>query len=319
MSLNAFIIGVGSYLPHKELTNHDLEKMVETSDEWIQKRTGIKKRHIAAPDEKTSDLAVKAAKKAIQHANIDLNEIDGIIVATTTPDLTFPATAAIVQKKLGIHKGFAFDVQAVCAGFIFALSTARAHIIAGDAKTILVIGAETLSRILDWSDRSTSILFGDGAGAVLLRATKENKGIIATSLSSDGAFCPLLYTSGGVGTSQTSGVIKMEGAEVFKNAVELFSTSIKSIFEKAHLSPDVCDLFVPHQANKRIIEAVAARLSFPMEKTIVTVTEHANTSAASIPLALDAAFSQNRISEGDTVLLSALGAGFSWGSMLVKF
>lgn len=318
--VNSKIISSGSYLPEKFLTNFDLEKLVETSNEWIFDRTGILKRHIAAQDELTSDIAVKAAQKALKNGNIDISDIDMIIVATTTPDLTFPSTATIVQSKLGAKNAFAFDVQAVCSGFIYALSIANNFIKSGQAKNALVIGAETLSKIVDWKDRNSCVLFGDGAGAVILSATDDkNSGIISSGLYSDGSLSEILKTTGGTSFSGNAGVIAMKGKEVFKHAVEKMGDCVLKSLAKANLKPEDIDLLIPHQANARILAAVAKKLNLPMEKVIMTVQDHANTSAASIPLALDYAMSNNRIKKGDIVVMEALGGGLTWGSVVLKW
>lgn len=313
------ISATGSYLPEKILTNHDLAKIVETTDEWVTERTGIKKRHIAEEWEMTSDLAFKAAQKTLANSKLKAEEIELIILATTTPDLTFPATATTVQAKLGATKAFAFDVQAVCSGFVYALSTADNFIKSGQVKNALVIGAETLSRIVDWKDRNTCVLFGDGAGAVLLEATNEDRGIIASDLHSDGSLNELLKTSGGPSSTQKAGFIEMAGKEVFKHAVEKMAKSVLSVLEKAKLTTKDIDLLVPHQANLRILNAVATRLELPEEKVILTVQDHANTSAASIPLALDFANQNGRIKDGDVIVLEALGGGLTWGSIVVRW
>jgi 3-oxoacyl-[acyl-carrier-protein] synthase-3 len=316
MSLTSQIIAVGSYLPQKILTNSDLEKLVETTEEWIVERTGIKQRHIAAENEFTSDLAFQASRRALKNSGLSVNEIELIIVATTTPDLTFPSTASILQKKLSASKAFAFDIQAVCSGFVYALTTAHSYILSGLVKNALVVGAETLSRIVDWNDRNTCILFGDGAGAVVLQATKkENSGILGCSLHSDGSLCDILKTSGGVSTTKSAGIIEMEGREVFKHAIEKMSSSVLSTLSKANLTCDQIDWLVPHQANLRIISAVATKLKLPIQKVILTVENHGNTSAASIPLALDYAVSKNLFKKGDLIILEALGGGLTWGSV----
>ncbi|MBU6141110.1 MAG: ketoacyl-ACP synthase III [Proteobacteria bacterium] len=318
--LNSKIIATGSYLPQKIVTNSDLAKTVDTSNEWILERTGIEQRHIAAEDELTSDLAAEAAKRAIANSGLKPEEIDMIIVATTTPDLTFPATATTVQAKIGAKVAFAFDVQAVCSGFVFALTTADNFIKSGQVKNALVIGADKLSSIVDWTDRNTCVLFGDGAGAVVLQATEEkNRGIIASSLYSDGTLNDILKTSGGPASNQKSGFIEMAGKEVFKHAVDKMVKSVIATLAKAELTTKDIDLLVPHQANLRILNAVATRLELPEEKTIITVQKHANTSAASIPLALDQANSQKRIKDGDVVVLEALGGGLTWGSVVLKW
>ncbi len=316
----AKIISTGSYLPSKILTNFDLEKMVETSDEWITERTGIKQRHIAAENELTSDLAFKAAQNAITSANINKDDIELIVFATTTPDRTFPSSATILQNKLEISsKCFAFDVQAVCCGFIYALNIANNFIKTGQVKTALVIGAETISRIVDWTDRNTCVLFGDGAGAVILQATEENKGILNCKMHSDGQYGPLLDTSGGVSLNQKSGLIHMEGREIFKLAVNKMSDCVFENLQECGLTADDISLLVPHQANKRIIDGVGRKLGLPEEKVILTVHNHANTSAASVPLALDYALKNNKIKENDIIVLEALGGGLTWGSIIIKW
>ena len=317
---NAKIISTGSYLPSKILTNFDLEKMVETSDEWITERTGIKQRHIAAENELTSDLAFKAAQDAIKTANINKDDIELIVFATTTPDRTFPSSATILQNKLEISsKCFAFDVQAVCCGFIYALNIANNFIKTGQVKTALVIGAETISRIVDWTDRNTCVLFGDGAGAVILQATEENKGILNCKMHSDGQYGPLLDTSGGVSLNQKSGLIHMEGREIFKLAVNKMSDCVFENLQECGLTANDISLLVPHQANKRIIDGVGRKLGLPEEKVILTVHDHANTSAASVPLALDYALKNNKIKDNDIIVLEALGGGLTWGSIIIKW
>ncbi|MBM3580168.1 MAG: ketoacyl-ACP synthase III [Alphaproteobacteria bacterium] len=314
------IIATGSYLPQRIVTNTDLEKTVETSNEWIVERTGINRRHVAAENELTSDLATTAAKKALEKSGLKAEEIEMIIVATTTPDLTFPATATTVQAKLGAKSAFAFDIQAVCSGFVYAVVTADNFIKSGQVKNALVIGADKLSSIVDWKDRNTCILFGDGAGAVVLQATQEkDRGIIASSLHSDGTLNDILKTSGGASSNQKTGTIEMSGKEVFKHAVEKMVKSVLSTLNKAGLTTKDIDLLVPHQANLRILNAVATRLEMPEEKVIITVQNHANTSAASIPLALDHANSNGKIKKGDVVVLEALGGGLTWGSVVLKW
>jgi 3-oxoacyl-[acyl-carrier-protein] synthase-3 len=317
---NSRIIATASYLPEKIITNLELSKTVETTDEWITERTGIKQRHIATEGELTSDLAFKSAQKILEKTSLKAEEIDMIVVATTTPDLTFPSTATILQAKLGAKKAFAFDVQAVCSGFVFALATANNFIKSGQVKNALVVGAETLSRIVNWQDRNTCVLFGDGAGAVLLQATEEkNRGIIASNLHSDGTLCNILKTTGGASLNQISGVIEMSGKEVFKHAVEKMVSSVLACLQQAGLNTKDVDLLVPHQANTRILDAVATRLDLAAEKTVITVPFHANTSAASIPLALDHAISQNRLKDGDVIVLEALGGGLTWGSIVLRW
>lgn len=314
------IIATGSYLPSKVLTNSDLEKIVDTTDSWIFERTGIKKRHIAAENELTSDIAFEAAKNALNNSSLKAEDIEMIILATTTPDLTFPATATTVQSKLNAKSAFAFDIQAVCSGFVFALTTANNFIKSGQVKNALVIGADVLSRIVDWKDRNTCVLFGDGAGAVILQATDEkNSGIIDSNLYSDGSLNDILKTNGGVSFNQNSGFIEMTGKEVFKHAVEKMSKSVTSLLEKANLKVSDIDLLIPHQANSRILCAVANRLNLAEDKVIITVENHANTSAASIPLALDYAVKNNKVKKGDLVVFEALGGGLTWGSIVLRW
>lgn len=316
------VTGVGAHLPARVLTNADLGKMVDTSDEWIATRTGIRRRHIAAEGETTSDLGAIAARKALEAAKISPDDIDLIVVATATPDHTFPATATIVQHKLGITRGAAFDVQAVCAGFVYALATADNFLARGQFERALVIGAETFSRILDWSDRSTCVLFGDGAGAVVMeRMTPEKamgRGMKAAHLRSDGRYKDLLYVDGGPSTTQTVGHLRMVGNQVFKHAVAKISDSVLETVKIAGLQVADIDWFVPHQANQRILTAVAERLGLDEHKVVSTVAEHGNTSAASVPLALAAAIDDGRVREGDLVLIEAIGGGLTWGSALVR-
>ena len=314
---NSYIKSCGSYLPSKILTNDDLAKTVDTSDEWINKRTGIKQRHIAQAEQLTSDLAINAAKEALK--NIDISQIDGVILATTTPDLTFPATATKVAASLGI-KGFAFDIQAVCSGFVYGLNVANNFIKVGQAKNILVIGAEVLSKIVDWSDRNSCVLFGDGAGAVVLSATDDlSKGILSNQIYADGNLNDILNTDGGVGLNQKSGFIHMEGKEVFRHAVDKMSDCVVKSLQKIDLDVGDIDLLIPHQANHRILTLVAKKLNLPQNKVINVVKNHANTSAASIPLALDYALKNNRIKDGDVVVLEALGGGLTWGSIVIRW
>lgn len=319
----ARIAGTGSYLPDKVLTNQDLEESMETSDEWIRERTGIKRRHIAADGETTSDLAVHAAKKAIDAAGITADDIDLIVIGTTTPDKIFPATACIVQRKLGISGCGAFDVQAACSGFVYGLDVADRHIRTGGGKTVLVIGAETLSRITNWEDRTTAVLFGDGAGAVILQAADE-PGIISTHIHSDGNQEELLHVPMGVSqgydkTRAGEAFITMNGNAVFRKAVGTLDMIARETLAGNNVSKEDLDWFVPHQANLRIIAAAAKKLRMPMERVVVTVDEHANTSAASIPLALDIAVRDGRIRRGELLLLEAFGAGFTWGSALLRY
>ena len=314
------IVGTGSYLPEKVLSNNDLEKMVETSDQWIQDRTGIKKRHIVADNETTTDLAFNAAERAIEAAGISNDDIDLIIVATTTPTRIFPSTAALVQQKLNISGCPAFDVQAVCTGFIYALTVADKFIKSGSVKNALVIGAESLSRIVDWTDRNTCVLFGDGAGAVVLQASEE-AGILSTHIHSDGNYNELLSVPTGPGSveSELSPYIEMKGNDVFKVAVRTLSSIVDETLAANNLNKHDVDWLIPHQANIRIIQATAKKLSMSMDHVVVTVDEHGNTSAASIPLALDTAVRDGRIQRGEMLLLEAFGGGFTWGSTLLKF
>jgi len=322
--MNSKITGTGSYLPEKILTNHDLEKMVDTSHDWIVERTGIEKRHIAEKDQTTSDLAEKAARNAIDMAGIQPDDIDLIVFATTTPDLVFPSTACLLQEKLGIKGCTAFDVQAVCTGFVYALGVADKFIKSGSHKCVLVIGAETMSNIIDWNDRGTCILFADGAGAVVLEATEEDQGILSTHLHADGNYKELLKTNGGVSSTpellESGGVfVEMKGNEVFRIAVNTLGRIVDETLEHNNLQKSDIDWLVPHQANIRIIKATAKKLKMSMDQVVVTVNEHGNTSAASIPLALDVAVRDGRIKRGETVLLEAFGGGFTWGSALIKF
>lgn len=319
--LNAHILGTGSYLPARRLTNDDLSKIVDTSDEWIATRTGIKARHIAAENEQTSDLAVAAAKVALADAAISAKDIDLIIVATSTPDMTFPATACIVQNKLGIAGCPAFDVQAVCAGFMYAMATANAYIRSGMAKRALVIGAETFSRLLDWNDRRTCVLFGDGAGAVILGASEQEGGIISTKLQADGSYSQILQTPGKIaaGSIEGSPYLYMDGQAVYKFAVKALANVAREVIEESNLQPADIDWIIPHQANLRIIESTARHLGVPMDKVIVTLSEQGNTSAASIPLALDEGIRSGRIRHGQTLLLEGIGGGFAWGAITLKY
>ena len=316
----AQILGTGSYLPARRVSNDDLAKRIDTSDEWITTRTGIKARHLAADNEKTSDLAVQAALKALEDAKIPAQEIDLIIVATATPDMQFPATATIVQNKLGIEGCPAFDVQAVCAGFMYAITTANAYIRSGMAKKALVIGADIFSRILDWNDRTTCVLFGDGAGAVVLGASEE-AGIIHSKLHANGAHLDLLKVPAQMSEGAVCGspFVTMDGQGVFKFAVKQLAAVADEVITEAGYSADQIDWLVPHQANKRIIESTAKHLGLSMDKVILTVAEHANTSAASIPLALDAGIRDGRIRRGQMLLLEGIGGGFAWGAVLMKY
>lgn len=320
--IRSVITGVGGYLPKKVLTNADLEKIVETSDAWIQERTGIQERHIAMDNQLTSDLAIEAAHMALKEAQMTGADIDMIILATTTPDDTTPATAMRVQKALG-QKGFAFDIQAACSGFMYALSVADKFIQTGTVKTALVIGAETLSRIVDWTDRNTCVLFGDGAGAVVLKASEQagtatDTGILNVILHSDGTLGHLLTTSGGVSRTQNAGHIIMEGREVFRHAVTNLSDVADEVLVKTGISLDAVDYLVPHQANARIIEGTAKKMGIPMDKVILTLPQQGNTSAASIPLALYEGIKTNKLKKGNLILLDAMGAGFTWASALIR-
>lgn len=318
------IIGCGAYLPERIMTNHELARMVETSHEWIVSRTGICQRHIAAEGECTSDLALKAAQAAMDDAGITADDIDLIVLATTTPDQTFPATATQVQAKLEMTRGAAFDVQAVCAGFLYALAIADNFLTAGQAETVLVIGSETYSRILDWQDRATCILFGDGAGAVMLRTANGNgnssdRGVLSTHLHSDGRLHDLLYVDGGPSSTQTAGHVRMAGREVFRHAVIKLAEAVEEALEANGLTAKDIDWLVPHQANKRIIDGMARKLGLAPEQVVLTIDRHANTSAASIPLALCEAVRDGRIKPGHLILMEAIGGGLSWGSSLVRW
>ena len=321
MSRKAKITGIGSYLPAEIISNNELSKTLDTSDEWITTRSGIKQRHRAAEGEATSDIALQAAQAALSDAGITAQDIDLIIVSTTTPDLTFPATAALVQKKLGINHGAAFDVQAVCSGFVYGLSVASAMVETGQAQRVLLIGAETMTRLLDWEDRTTAVLFGDGGGAVVLEATEittpDAPHIVGSYLRSDGTLTDLLYVDGGPSTTGTTGKLRMQGREVYRHAVGNIAEAIESLLQKHNLTVDDIDWFVPHQANKRIIDGVAKKIGLPVEKTVVTVQKHANTSAASIPLALHDLVKSGRVASGDVLMLEAMGGGLTWGANLV--
>lgn len=325
MAIRSVILGCGGYLPAQIVTNNDLvARGIDTTDEWITQRTGIKQRHVAADGEFTSDLATKAAQAALAHAGIAVDEVDMIVVATTTPDNVFPSTAARVQAKLGLTKGFAFDVQAVCSGFVYALATADNFIRLGQAKTALVIGGETLSRLLDWNDRSTCFLFGDGAGAVVLRGQEgkgdlSDQGVLSTHLHSDGRQYDSLYVNGGPGSTGTGGVIHMNGQEVFRHAVTRLSEVVDETLRVNAIGAEKIDWLVPHQANRRIIDGIAKKLHLPEERVVVTIERHANTSAASIPLALTEAVKDGRIQRGHLLMFDTMGGGFTWGAALVRF
>jgi 3-oxoacyl-[acyl-carrier-protein] synthase-3 len=317
-ALRAVIKGTGSALPKRRVSNAELAEHVDTTDEWITERTGIKFRHIAGPDETTATLAADAARKALASAGMTADDIDLIIVATATPDQTFPASATIVQHMLGCNGGVAFDVAAVCSGFLYAFSVAESMIRAGSAKNALVIGSETFSRILDWEDRATCVLFGDGAGAAVLCGEVGERGVLATKLHADGKHNQLLYVDGGPSTTGTVGKLRMQGREVFRHAVTNLSSVLHEVLDEAGLDPSEIDWVVPHQANRRIIDATAKKLGLPPERVILTVDQHANTSAASVPLALDVAVRDGRIKPGDLVVLEAMGGGFTWGASLVR-
>ena len=324
MTLRSVVLGCGSYLPRRILTNAELARQIDTSDEWIVQRTGIRQRHIAEDGEFTSHLAINAAQAALANAGVDAQSIDLIVLATSTPDNTFPATAVAVQHGLGINHGAAFDLQAVCSGFVFALATADNFLRCGTYKRALVIGAETFSRILDWNDRGTCVLFGDGAGAIVLDAQTQSgqlsdRGVLTTHLRSDGRHKSKLYVDGGPSSTQTVGHLKMEGREVFKHAVGMITDVIVDAFNATGLNAETVDWFVPHQANKRIIDASAHKLHIAPQKVVLTVDLHGNTSAASIPLALSVAVNDGRIQKGNLVLLEAMGGGFTWGSALLRW
>lgn len=318
--MRAVIRGIGSYLPQQVLSNEDLSKRVDTSDAWIQERTGIRKRHIASEGEYTSDLGYEAAKRALDDAGMRASDIDLIIVATSTPDLTFPSTATIIQEKLEMHHGAAFDVQAVCSGFIYGMHVANSLLQSGGAKRVVLIGAETFSRILDWTDRGTCVLFGDGAGAVVMEAVEDTEqGVLRTFVRSDGRHRDMLYVDGGPSRTQTVGHLRMLGNQVFKHAVTDIAQVIRDCAKQADVEISDIDWFVPHQANQRILTAVAKRLKLRPEQVVSTVGDHANTSAASVPLAMDCAVKDGRIERGDLVMLEAFGGGFTWGAALLRY
>ncbi|CAH2399296.1 beta-ketoacyl-ACP synthase III [Mesorhizobium ventifaucium] len=322
--IRSVVRGTGAALPRRIMKNADFEGMVETSDEWIAQRTGIRQRHIAADDETTASLGEAAARAALDNAGLTPADIDLIVLATSTPNNTFPATAVDIQNRLGMHHGFAFDMQAVCSGFVYAVTTADLYIRGGLAKRVLVIGSETFSRILDWSDRSTCVLFGDGAGAMVLEAGEgvggiADHGVLAASLRSDGAHKDKLFVDGGASTTGTVGHLRMEGREVFKHAVGMITDVIEATFSAAGITAEDLDWFVPHQANKRIIDASAKKLGIAEQKVVVTVDLHGNTSAASVPLALSVAVADGRIKKGDLVLIEAMGGGFTWGAVLLRW
>ena len=323
MTIRAAVKGVGHYLPDLVVPNAEFEAIVETSDEWIRSRSGIERRHFAAEGQMTSDLATRAAQAALADAGMMAADVDAIIVATSTPDLTFPSVATMVQASLGMTRGFAFDVQAVCAGFVYALTTANALILSGQAQRVLVIGAETFSRLMNWKDRGTCVLFGDGAGALVLEAvegtgTNADRGILSSDLNSDGRFRDILYVNGGTSTG-TTGHLVMEGKEVFRHAIEKLAETAHHALEKAGLTPDDVDWIVPHQANIRIIEGTAKRMQVSMDRVIVTVQDHGNTSAASIPLALSVGKARGQIKPGDLLVTEAIGGGLAWGSVVLRW
>ena len=324
MTTRAVVRGVGHYLPERVVENAEFENWIDTSDEWIRTRSGIERRHFVAEDEATSDLAVKAAEAALKDAGLAPDDVDAIVLATSTADLTFPSAATMVQARLGMTKGFAFDVQAVCAGFVYALVNANALIVSGQAARVLVIGAETFSRIIDFKDRTTSVLFGDGAGALILEAQdgageNADRGILASDLNSDGRHRDILYVDGGVSKNQQTGYLRMEGREVFRHAVEKLAQTAHTSLDKLGLGGDDVDWIVPHQANLRIIKATAQKMSVPMERVVVTVQDHGNTSAASIPLALSVGKARGQIKPGDLVVTEAIGGGLAWGSVVLRW
>jgi 3-oxoacyl-[acyl-carrier-protein] synthase III len=324
MTIRAVVRGAGHYLPARVVPNTEFEDSLETTDEWIRTRTGIERRHFAAEGETTSDMGAAAARAALADAALGPTDIDALIVATSTPDLTFPATATMVQAKIGMTGGYAFDVQAVCAGFVYALAQANAMIVSGQARRVLVIGAETFSRILDWSDRSTCVLFGDGAGALVLEAqegagTADDRGILSVDLNSDGTYRDLLYVDGGVSTTGQAGHLRMQGNAVFRHAVEKLAETAHRALDRAGLTSADVDWIVPHQANLRIIQATAQRMQVPMERVVVTVQDHDNTSAASIPLALSAGKRRGQIETGDLLVTEAIGGGLAWGSVVLRW
>jgi 3-oxoacyl-[acyl-carrier-protein] synthase-3 len=317
-------LGCGGYLPEQILTNADLAKKIDTSDEWIVERTGIRQRHIAKPGETTADLAVNAGRAALDHAGIGPDALDLVVVATTTPEQTFPSVATRVQARIGMTRGAAFDIQAVCSGFIYGLSVADNIIRSGQVRTVLLIGAETMSRILDWSDRSTCVLFGDGAGAIVLQAAEgqgssADRGILNTKLYSDGRLRDLLYTDGGVSSTGASGHLRMQGREVFKHAVTNIASAMENSARDAGFAPSEIDWIVPHQANKRILDGTARKLGIQPSRVVTTIADHGNTSAASVPLALATAVGDGRIKKGDLVLMEAMGGGFTWGAALMRW
>ncbi|SPF76680.1 3-oxoacyl-[acyl-carrier-protein] synthase 3 [Aliiroseovarius pelagivivens] len=324
MTLRAVVKGVGHYLPERVVPNSYFEDLVDTSDEWIRTRSGIERRHFAAEDETTSKMGANAARAALADAGLEPDDIDAIVLATSTPDLTFPSVATMVQNELGMTRGFGFDVQAVCAGFVFALTNANALILAGQAKRVLVIGAETFSRILDMKDRATCVLFGDGAGALVLEAqegdgSNADRGILSADLNSDGRLREMLYVDGGVSTTQTSGHLRMQGNPLFRQAVGKLAQTAETALSKVDLTDDDVNWIVPHQANIRIIQGTAKKLGVPMDRVVVTVQDHGNTSAASIPLAMSVARSEGKIKDGDLLVAEAIGGGLAWGAVVLRW
>jgi 3-oxoacyl-[acyl-carrier-protein] synthase-3 len=324
MTVRAVIKGVGHYLPERIVPNAEFEAMVDTTDEWIRTRSGIERRHFAAEGETTSQMGTHAAREALKDAGLTPDDIDMIIVATSTPDLTFPSVGTMIQKELGMTSGFAFDVQAVCAGFVYALSTANAQIVSGQVKRVLVIGAETFSRIMDWTDRSTCVLFGDGAGALILQAedgngTSDDRGILSVDLNSDGAYRDMLYVDGGVSTTGTAGKLRMQGNALFRQAVSKLASTAEAALIKADITSDKIDWVIPHQANIRIIEGTAKKLGLSMDKVVVTVQDHGNTSAASIPLAMSVGKARGQIKQGDLCVAEAIGGGLAWGAVVLRW
>mmetsp|Transcript_28585 Transcript_28585/g.53785 ORF Transcript_28585/g.53785 Transcript_28585/m.53785 type:complete len:325 (-) Transcript_28585:2189-3163(-) len=324
MTTRAVVKGVGHYLPERVVANAEFEKSLDTSDEWIRTRSGIERRHFAADDETTSDLASFAANAALENAGLTADDIDAVVVATSTPDLTFPSVATMVQQKIGMTRGFGFDVQAVCAGFVYALTNANALIISGQAQRVLVIGAETFSRIMDWTDRGTCVLFGDGAGALILEAQdgsgeNSDRGILSADLNSDGRYKDMLFVDGGVSTTGDSGKLRMQGNALFRQAVEKLTSTAHTALSKIGLTDEAVDWIVPHQANIRIIQGTAKKLGVPMERVIVTVHDHGNTSAASIPLALSSGVAEGKIKQGDLLVTEAIGGGLAWGAVVLRW
>lgn len=324
MTIRSVVVGYGHYLPENIVPNSAFEETLDTSDEWIRSRSGIERRHFAAKDQHTSDLAAEAAKSALANAGLQADDIDAIVLATSTPDLTFPSVATMVQEKIGMTQGFGFDVQAVCAGFVYALTTANGLILSGQAKRILVIGAETFSRIMDWTDRATCVLFGDGAGALILEAQEasgenSDRGILSADLNSDGRYKDMLFVDGGVSSTGHSGKLRMQGNALFRQAVEKLASTADTALEKTGLKHEDVDWIVPHQANIRIIQGTAKKLGVPMERVILTVQDHGNTSAASIPLALSVGAASGKIKQGDLCLAEAIGGGLAWGAVALRW